>query len=157
MSKVDDLINILKSSNNYDAKSLVNNYLETRNKIRWTSIGVTVFFTLVFGGMWGCPQYNVWQQGLSGQAELARAEQNRQIKIEEAKAVFEAATYKRRADSIRAVGVAEANRIIASSLTPEYIKWKWVEGLHDGSSEVIYVPTEANIPLLEATRKIGGN
>lgn len=33
--------------------------------------------------------------------------------------------------------------------------FKRVEGLHDGSSEVIYVPTEANIPILEATRFYG--
>ena len=41
----------------------------------------------------------------------------------------------------------------SKSLTPEYIKWKWVEGLHDGSSEVIYVPTETNLPILEARDK----
>lgn len=29
---------------------------------------------------------------------------------------------------------------------------KWVKGLTDGSSEVIYVPTEANLPILEAGR-----
>ena len=35
----------------------------------------------------------------------------------------------------------------------EYITWKWVEGLHDGSSETIYIPTEANLPILEANRR----
>ncbi len=103
--------------------------------------------------MAGCPRYRVWQQEMEGRAELSRAEQNRQIKIEEAKAELEASTYKRQADSVRAVGTAEANRIIAKSLTSEYIQWKWVEGLHDGSSEVIYVPTEANIPILEVKPK----
>jgi hypothetical protein len=30
----------------------------------------------------------------------------------------------------------------------------WIQGLQDGSSETIYIPTEANLPILEATRKI---
>jgi hypothetical protein len=36
------------------------------------------------------PYYNVWQQEMSGKAEFAKAEQNRKIKIEEAKANLEA-------------------------------------------------------------------
>lgn len=95
------------------------------------------------------PMYNVWASGLSGKAELREAEWNRQIAIEEARAELESSELKKQADVIRAKGIAEANEIISKSLTPEYIKWKWVEGLHDGTSEVIYVPTEANIPILE--------
>lgn len=52
----------------------------------------------------------------------------------------------------RAKGVSEANKIIADSISEEYIQYLWVQGLNDGSSEVIYVPTEANLPILEATR-----
>ena len=33
-----------------------------------------------------------------------------------------------------------------------YIRWRYIEGLHDGSSEVIYIPTEAGIPIMEAGR-----
>lgn len=46
--------------------------------------------------MWGLPQYNVWQQGLSGQAALAKATQDRQIKIQEAQAMEEAAKHFKR-------------------------------------------------------------
>jgi len=99
------------------------------------------------------PPYSVWSKGLAGKADLKEAEWNRQIAIEEAKAELESATLKKGADIIRAEGIAEANRIISVSLTPEYIKWKWVEGLHDGSSEVIYIATEAGIPILEARDK----
>ncbi len=49
----------------------------------------------------------------------------------------------------RAKGIAEANNIIADSLSLEYIQYKFIEGLNDGNTEVIYVPTEANIPILE--------
>ena len=40
--------------------------------------------------LFGVPRYKVWQQEMKGRAELAQAEQNRQIKIEEAKANLEA-------------------------------------------------------------------
>jgi len=98
------------------------------------------------------PKYRIYRLELSGQADLKEAEWTKQIIIEEARAELESADLKRQADIIRAEGVAEANRIIAQSLTKEYIQFKWVEGLHDGSSEVIYVPTEVNLPILEATR-----
>jgi len=99
------------------------------------------------------PIYHVWSSEMSGKAELREAEWNKQIAIEEAKAELESSTLKAEADIIRAEGIAESNRIISETLTSEYITWKWVEGLHDGSSEVIYVPTEANLPLLEARNK----
>lgn len=41
--------------------------------------------------MWGCPNYSVYQQNLEGEAELARATQNRQISIQEAQAKKESA------------------------------------------------------------------
>ena len=118
--------------------------------------GAVMFILVIFViaavvlAMWLLPKYFVYKQELSGKADLREAEWNKQIAIEEAKAELESAELKRQADIIRAEGIAEANEIIAQSLTPDYIKWKWVEGLHDGSSEIIYVPTEANLPILEA-------
>jgi len=112
---------------------------------------VIIAIILVIGFLfWAFPQYNVYAKTLSGKAELKQAEWNRQVAIEEAEAELEASKLKKQTDIIRAEGIAEANRIISLSLTTQYIKWKWVEGLHDGSSEVIYVPTEANLPILEA-------
>lgn len=55
----------------------------------------------------------------------------------------------------RAEGTAEANRIVGDSISKEYIQYKFIEGLNDGNTEVIYVPTEANIPVMEATRFTG--
>lgn len=51
-----------------------------------------------------------------------------------------------------AEGVAKSNAIIADSLTPEYLKYLWITNLDKGNSEIIYVPTEANLPILEANR-----
>lgn len=112
--------------------------------------GVILLVVFILLSMWLMPKYGVYQKELAGKAELKQAEWNRQIAIQEAQAELESAKLKKDADIIRAEGVAEANRIISATLTEQYIKWKWVEGLHDGSSEVIYVPTEANLPILEA-------
>jgi len=102
------------------------------------------------------PVYNVWQQEQNGKADLAEAEYSKQIAVEESKATLESATLLAKAEVERAKGVAEANEIIGSSLKDNeaYLRYLWIIGLQDGSSEVIYIPTEANLPILEATRGI---
>lgn len=98
--------------------------------------------------------YNVWAQGKEGQAELARAESNRQIKTLEAKAMEESAKHLAQAEIIRARGVAEANRIIGDSLkgNEAYLRYLWMSNLECKNKEIIYIPTEANMPILEAGR-----
>ena len=114
-------------------------------------IGMVILVVLVIGFlMWLLPNYNVYSRELNGKAQLREAEWNRQIAIQEAQALKESAKLKAEAEILRAEGIAEANRIISGSLTEEYIKYKFVEGLNDGNTEVIYVPTEANLPILEA-------
>ncbi|MDP7181285.1 MAG: membrane protease subunit [Candidatus Woesearchaeota archaeon] len=102
--------------------------------------------------LWGIPKYKVYSRELNGKAQLKEAEWSRKIAIEEAVAEKESAKLKAEAEVIRARGIAEANEIIADSITESYIRYKFVEGLNDGNTEVIYVPTEANLPILEATR-----
>jgi len=116
--------------------------------------GFVMFVVLIAGGMYGCPQYNVWQQELSGQAELARASQNRQIAIQEAEAKSAAAELLAEAEIKRAHGVAEANKIVAESLGgPEgYLRWLWIDQVTASQNQMIYVPTEAGLPILEASR-----
>ena len=121
--------------------------------VGWIVVTTISIGLLIIGAMIAFPIYNVWERGLEGKAELKQAEWNRQIAVQEAQAELDSSQLKKQADIIRAEGIAESNKIIAQSLTQEYITWKWVEGLHDGSSEVIYVPTEANLPILEARNK----
>jgi regulator of protease activity HflC (stomatin/prohibitin superfamily) len=108
----------------------------------------------ILGLMFGMPTYNVWQQEMTGKAEFSRAEQNRKIKVEEARAEMESATFRAEAEIIRANGVAKANEIIGGSLkdNKDYLTYLWIQALYDESNSVIYVPTEANLPILEATR-----
>ena len=61
----------------------------------------------------------------------------------------------------RAKGVAQANQIIGDSLKDNeaYLRYLWITDLssNNRSPTVIYVPTEANLPILEATRLPGTN
>ena len=118
-------------------------------------MGVFSIMGLVVLGMAGLPVYSVWQQEMSGKAEFVRAEQNKRIAIEESRAKLEASKFEADAEIERARGVAEANKIIGDSLkgNESYLRYLWIQGLHDGSSEVIYVPTEANLPILEAGKR----
>ena len=101
------------------------------------------------------PWYNVWSQEMEGKAEFAKAEQNRKIKIEEARANLEAEKLNAQAEVERAKGAAEAIRIENGSITPTYIQYLWVRQQSDLSDKtVIYVPTETNLPLLESTRAL---
>ena len=124
---------------------------------KYLSVGVLCTLLLagaVFGLMYGMPKYNVWQQEMAGKAEFAKAEQNRKIKIEEAKANLEAEKLNAEAEIERAKGAAEAIKIENGSLSPAYIQYLWVRQqstLNDKT--VIYIPTEANLPILEAGRE----
>ena len=109
---------------------------------------------LAGGGLYAVPQYKVWQQSKAGEAELAKAEQNRQIAIQEAKAKEESARSLANAEIIRAEGIAKANKIIGDSLknNEAYIHFLWIEALRESNNEIIYIPTEAGIPITESQR-----
>ncbi len=119
---------------------------------------------LAAGGIGGClafgPVYKVWEQEKVGQAELARAESNRKIAVLEASAKQQAAVMLAQAEVERAKGVAAANQIIGEGLKghEEYLRYLWLMGLEHvasspNGSTVVYVPTEANLPILEASRR----
>lgn len=99
--------------------------------------------------MWILPTWNVWRQGLSGEAALKKAQQTRQIIVEQAKAEKEAAQMR-----------AEATAIVgkAAQEYPEYRQQEFIgafaQALESGTiSQIIYVPTEANIPIMEAGKR----
>ncbi|MDE5899990.1 MAG: hypothetical protein K2H33_01375 [Muribaculaceae bacterium] len=116
-------------------------------------IAVTGLILVIVAICIAIPYYNVWRQEMAGRAEFAKAEQNRKIRIEEAKANLEAEKLNAQAEIERAKGAAEAIRIENGSLTPTYIQYLWVRqqgNLNDKT--VIYIPTETNLPILEASR-----
>lgn len=115
--------------------------------------GMVVLAAVVLG-MWGCPQYQVYEQEKAGEAEYKKAEQNRRVKVLEAQAKLDSAKLEADAEIERAKGIAGANKIIADGLkgNDEYLRYLWIDKVAGGntSREVVYVPTEANLPILEA-------
>lgn len=111
-------------------------------------IGVAAI-AIILGLMFGLPLYNVWQQEMAGKARLAEATQSRQILIEQARAEKDAAQLQ--ADAIKIMG--EAAQRYPEYRTQEFIG-AFGEALKMGKiNQIIYVPTEANIPILEAGRR----
>ena len=110
-------------------------------------IFVIVCFVGVVMLVW--PQYNVYAQRLSGEAALAHAHAARQVLVQQAQAERDSATL--RAEAISIVGKAAHDY-------PEYRNQEFIgafaEAMHNGKiNQIIYVPTEANIPLLEAGKR----
>jgi len=104
--------------------------------------------------MVGCPTYSVYEQEKAGEAELKRAESSRRIAVLEAQAKLDSAKLLAQSEIERAKGVAEANKIIGEGLkgNEDYLRYLWITELKTPNQTVIYVPTEANMPIMEATR-----
>lgn len=118
-----------------------------RGTVAICAVGIVLMATIAFG-FWFFPTYGVWQAGLSGKAALMRAEQEKQIQIEQAKAELESA--KLRAEAIAIVG--EASKKFPEYRTQEFIG-AFGEAIKSGAiDQIIYVPTEANIPIVDAGR-----
>jgi len=124
---------------------------EARFFIRLAIAVISLVVLGVGGCMYGMPRYNVYHQELEGEAELAKANYSKQTAIQEAHAKMESAKLLADAEVIRAEGVAKANKIIGDSLTNNeaYLRYLFVNNLEHTQNQIIYVPTEANLPILE--------
>ncbi len=114
----------------------------------WGTIIAWFILALVaFTILWK-PLVGPWSQERAGLANLRQAEQERKILVEQARAEKEAAT-------MRAEAIAIVRQ--ASQEFPEYRNQEFMgafaEALQAGTiNQIIYVPTEANLPILEASR-----
>ena len=123
----------------------------------WLTLGVVVV-VLLAGVLVGLPTYNVYSKQMAGRAAYEQAVQDRRIRVLEAQAALDSAKLTAAAEVERAKGTNEANRIMAQSLGgPEnYLRWSYINMLQEtagkGDRQVIYLPTEAGMPILEAGR-----
>ena len=119
-------------------------------------VGVASIFVIIVSWMAIMPIYNVWASGQAGKAELAQADYNRQIAVVESEAKLISATNLANAEVERAKGVAKANEIIGASLkeNEDYLRYLWITDVAGANVDktVVYVPTETNLPILEASR-----
>lgn len=131
--------------------------MNNRGQVEYSILVLIIFGILICGGLWGCPQYFVYSQRMDGEAQLAHSEYSKQVQVQDALGKLEAAKSLAAAEIERAKGVAEANKIIGDSLKghTEYLKWLYIEGLRENKNlQMIYIPTEAGLPILEAGRTV---
>lgn len=122
---------------------------------------IAITFAIIFlalGAMWGIPTYQVWQQEMAGKAEMAKAEQNRKILIEEAKARLEAEKLNAQAEIERAKGMAEAMKIENGTLNSVYNQYLFIrtlEKLADKGNlpQIIYMPSQGLVPVMDVKHK----
>jgi regulator of protease activity HflC (stomatin/prohibitin superfamily) len=120
--------------------------------------GIGCLGLVVIGGtclaLVGCPKYNVYSKQMSGRAALAEAQSSRQVAVLEAHAKMESAKDLAQAEIIRAQGAAQANHILQNSLGgPEgYLRYLQIQAYETSRAQLIYVPTEAGLPVTESRR-----
>ena len=96
---------------------------------------------------WFYSLYGIWTAEQNGKAELANAEYSKRVTVETAKAKKDSATFEADTEVARAEGVGKE----------EYLRYLYITNLAEGQNrEVIYIPTEAGIPILEANRFVSG-
>jgi len=137
--------------------------MENKNEAMFWVMVVFISLIVIVGLVVGFQWFKVFSAQMTGKAEYAQADQNRQITIVEAEAANEAATSQAlakikiaqaeaQAEVERAKGVAQANEIIGDSLkgNEEYLRYLYINGISLHAGQIIYIPTEAGLPLLEA-------
>jgi len=114
---------------------------------------------LVIGLAWvllGYPLWRIWAAHPSGLADLQQAKNEQQIQIAEGQSRFNAAELNKQAAVIEAEAVALQIKAIGEQLTKHdlHLRWQWIKMMEESEVKMntVYVPTEANIPILEATR-----
>jgi hypothetical protein len=125
-----------------------------------TVLGSILLFTVLFFGCGASyKSYNRYQKRADSKNALWRAQYEKKIQVEDAEGQRLAATKLAAVEIERAKGVAEANRIIAGSLNEQYLRYFYISTLskvENSGGRIIYVPTEAGLPILEAGRATDG-
>ena len=115
-------------------------------------IGGSILASIAFG-----PVYSVYAQRLKGQADFAQAEAESRVRVLNAHANLDAAKLDAQSEVERAKGIALAIKEVESSLGgPEgYLRWKYIHMLEviPCTNQIIYLPTEAGLPILEAGKR----
>lgn len=99
--------------------------------------------------------YGVWSAHKEGQADLAKARNDQQVQVAQAQGRLNAAELNKQAEIIDAEAVSKSVEIIGKALHDNhgYLQWKWIHMMEDNKNSVIYVPTEASLPILEAGKR----
>lgn len=116
-------------------------------------VAILVTIGIIVGIFFGFQAMRVYSAEQSGKAQLAEATYSKQVQLEEARANLDSQKLNSQAEVERAKGAAQAIEIESGKLTENYIRYLWVqqqENLNDKT--VIYIPTEAGLPITESGR-----
>lgn len=126
----------------------------TVGDVIWSIVAVVVLVNA--WGMFGRPRWTVWAAHQAGLADLAQARNEQQVQVSQAQGRLDAAHLNKQAAIIEAEAVSAQITEIGTQLTAHdlYLRWQWIKMMDDSDCdrEIIYVPTEANLPILEASR-----
>lgn len=117
---------------------------------------VVIFLGIIGWFIVGYPMWNVWASKKNGEAQLQEANNEQRIQVSKAQARKEAATLNKESAIIEAEAVSAQIEKIGKQLTQHglYLNWQWIKMMEERpDSSVIYVPTEANLPILEAGKR----
>jgi regulator of protease activity HflC (stomatin/prohibitin superfamily) len=118
------------------------------------AVVVLIVWTLFLQPIW-----RVWASQKQGEADLQQAHKEQQIQVSKAQGRLDAAKLNKEAAVIEAEAVAAQIEKIGTNLKEHdlYLKWQWIKMMEERpESSVIYVPTEANLPILEAGKRVDG-
>jgi hypothetical protein len=123
--------------------------------------GLLVLVAIIGFCLWFFPVWHVWKARKSGEADLAEATYEQKIQVAEADGRLAAAQKNKAAAIIEAEAVAAQINTIGEGLQRHdlYLRWQWIKMMEESGAyrETIYVPTEANLPILEAGRMSEAN
>lgn len=119
----------------------------------WIFLGLVIFSGICLWILFGYPVWNVWASKKSGEADLTQAHKEQQIQVAKAQGRLDAANLNKQAAIVEAEAVSEQIQRIGKELSSHdlYLKWQWIKMMEEKpNNSVIYVPTEAGLPILEA-------
>ena len=119
-------------------------------------IGIVIAVMCMVWGLFGSPIWKVWAQEKQGEADLMQAHKEQQIQVSKAQGRLDAAELNKKSAIVEAEAVSAQIEKIGKQLTEHdlYLKWQWIKMMEERpDSSVIYVPTETNLPILEAGKR----
>jgi len=129
---------------------------DAEGRLDWSKVIVYGFVAfvltvgLLLGIGFGCKAYDRYQKRADSKNNLWKAQYDKKIQVQDAQGKKLAASLLADVEIARAKGVAQANKIIAHSITPEYLRYYYIQTLAGHPGHVVYIPTEAGLPILEA-------
>ena len=113
---------------------------------------IVVFIGIIFAWKAITPKLNLYKANTENQKVISQQRAQSDAAVYAAKSTVTQSKAMAEAEIERAKGAAAAQAIIADTLTEPYLRYLYIQGLGTSEHEVIYLPTEAGLPILEAGR-----